>query len=137
MKKDLIKRFRGNLELAGYAQRSIQSYAGSVLRLKHHFNKPLEDINEEELRQYWLCCKNEFGWSPATLRISYSGIKLFFRKTLIRQWPLLNEVKFIREESLPTILSTQEVKTIIDALPTLQNQTFYLTLYSLGLRLRE
>jgi len=34
-------------------------------------------------------------------------------------------------------LSLQEVRKIIYALPTLQSHTFYLTLYSLGLRLRE
>lgn len=137
MKKNIISRFKENLELAGYAQRSIQSYSSSVLRLQRFYNKPLEDINEEELRQYWLTCKNEFGWSSATLRISYSGIKHFFAKTLVRSWPLLNEVRFVREETLPTILSTREVKLIIDSLSTLPNKAFYLTLYSMGLRLQE
>ena len=136
-KKNIINRFTENLELAGYSPRSIQSYKSSVLRLQRFFNKPLEDINEEELRQYWLACKDEFGWSAASLRISYSGIKHFFNKTLVRAWPLLGEVKFKREETLPTILSTQEVKLIIDSLDTFPNRAFYLTLYSLGLRLQE
>ncbi len=135
--KNIISRFTEDLELSGYAQRSIQSYKSSVLRLQRFYNKPLEDINEEELRQYWLTCKTEFGWSSATLRISYSGIKHFFNKTLVQEWPLLNEVKFHREETLPTILSTQEVKLIIDSFSTLHNKAFYLTLYSLGLRLQE
>jgi len=38
---------------------------------------------------------------------------------------------------LQTILSLKEVRKIIYALPTLQSHTFYLTLYSMGLRLRE
>jgi integrase len=71
------------------------------------------------------------------LRISYSGIKHFFTRTLVRPWPILNEVRFKRDETLPTVLSRQEVKQIIDSLPTLQSRTFYTTLYSLGLRLRE
>jgi site-specific recombinase XerD len=108
-----------------------------VLRLQRFYNKPLEKISEEQLRQYWLTCKNEFGWSAATLRISYSGIKQFFKRTLVRDWKLLGEVKFIREESLPTILSTSEVKRIIDNLTPFHNKAFYLVLYSLGLRLRE
>jgi len=133
----LIKRFREDLQLAGYAKRSIGSYVSSVLRLQRYYNKPLEDITEEQLRQYWLCCQNEFGWSAATLRISYAGIQHFFNKTLVRSWNIFNEIKWKREQTLPTILSLQEVREIIDALPTLQSHTFYLTLYSLGLRLRE
>ena len=80
--EDLIKRFKEDLQLAGYAKRSIQSYTSSVLRLQRFYNKPLEDITEEDLRQYWLCCQSEFGWSAATLRISYAGIQHFFTKTL-------------------------------------------------------
>ena len=134
---DLIKRFKEDLQLAGYAKRSIESYASSVLRLQRFYNKPLEHITEEDLRQYWLCCQSEFGWSAATLRISYTGIQHFFTRTLIRSWNIFNEIKWKREETLPTILSLAEVRKIIYALPTLQSHTFYLTLYSLGLRLRE
>ena len=42
--------FQEDLKLSGYAQRSIQSYISSVLRLQRFYNKPLEDITEEELR---------------------------------------------------------------------------------------
>jgi integrase/recombinase XerD len=134
---NLINRFKEDLQLAGYAKRSIESYVSSVLRLQRFYNKPLEDITEEDLRQYWLCCQSEFGWSAASLRISYSGIQHFFTRTLVRDWEIFNEIKWRREETLPTILSLKEVRKIIDALPTQQSRTFYLTLYSMGLRLRE
>ena len=134
---DLIERFKEDLQLAGYAKRSTESYVSSVLRLQRFYNKKPEDITEEDLRQYWLCCQNEFGWSAATLRISYAGIQHFFTRTLIRSWNIFNEIKWKREETLPTILSLREVKNIINELPTQQSYTFYLTLYSMGLRLRE
>lgn len=134
---DLITRFEEDLQLAGYAERSRQSYTSSVHRLQRFLQKPLDSITEEDLRQYWLACKSDFGWSSASLRISYSGIKHFFTRTLVRPWPILNEVRFKRDETLPTVLSRQEVKRIIDSLPTLQSRTFYTTLYSLGLRLLE
>jgi integrase/recombinase XerD len=134
---EIIKRFKEDLQLSGYAERSIGSYISSVLRLQRFYNKPLEEITEEELRKYWLSCQNETGWSAATLRISYSGISHFFRKTLVQPWTIFKDIKWKREQTLPTILSLQEVRRIIYALPTLQSRTFYLTLYSLGLRLRE
>ena len=116
---NLIKRFTEDLQLAGYAKRSRQSYVSSVLRLQRFYNKPLEDISEEDLRQYWLCCQSEFGWSAASLRISYAGIQHFFTRTLVRSWNIFSEIKWKREQTLPTILSLQEVRRIIYALPTL------------------
>ena len=134
---DLIKRFKEDLQLAGYAKRSIQSYSSAVIKLQRFYNKSLHDITEEQLRQYWLSCQNEFGWSAATLRISYSGIQHFFTKTLVRSWNIFNDIQWKREQTLPPILSLAEVRKIIYALPTVQSHTFYLTLYSMGLRLRE
>ena len=77
---NLIKRFKEDLQLAGYAKRSIDSYVSAVLRLQRFHNKPLENLSEEQLRQYRLCCQSEFGWSAATLRISYAGIQYFLPK---------------------------------------------------------
>jgi len=87
-------RFKENLQLAGYAKRSIEFYASSVLRLQRFYNKPLEDITEEELRQYWLCCQGEFGWSTATLRISYTRLQHFFTRTLVRPGNIFNKTKY-------------------------------------------
>ena len=102
----VIKRFTEDLQLAGYAQRSRQLYASSVLRLQRFYNKPLEDITEEQLRQYWLCCQREFGWSAATLRISYAGIQHFFTRVCVRSWNIFREIKWRREQTLPTIVSS-------------------------------
>ncbi len=38
---NLIQRFKEDLQLAGYAKRSIDSYVSSVLRLQRFYNKPL------------------------------------------------------------------------------------------------
>ena len=55
----------------------------------------------------------------------------------MRNWKLIKEVRFKREQTLPTVMSAGEAKRIICALPTLQSKVFYVTLYSLGLRLLE
>ena len=137
MKKDIYDRFISDLELKGYAKRSIDSYVKSVRQLQRFCNKPLSRITQADLKAYWLACKTEYGWSSATLRISYSGIKHFFSMVLVRKWKIFSQIRWKREESLPTVLSIKEVRRIICNLPTLQSKVFYLTLYSLGLRLQE
>ena len=137
MSTKLYERFISNLKLKSYAERSIDSYVKSVRQLQRFCNKPLSKITAEDLREYWLTCKQDYGWSEATLRISYSGIKHFFGTTLVRKWKILDEVKFKRQRGLPTVLGQQEVRRIICNLPTLQSKVFYVTLYALGLRLKE
>ena len=137
MSAKLYERFISNLELKGYAKRSIGSYVKAMQQLQRFCNKPLGQIKQSDLREYWLACKRDYGWADSTLRISYSGIKLFFSTTLVRKWRLLDEVKFTSKKSVPTVLGIGAVKRIICALPTLQSKVFYLTMYTLGLRLQE
>jgi len=137
MSTKLYDRMLSQLQLNGYRERSCQSYLKAVQQLQRFCNKPLSQVTQNDLRDYWWACKNDYGWSSATLRISYSGIKFFFSRTLVRRWKILKELSFKREETLPTVLSGAEVKRILCALPTLQSKVFYVTLYSLGLRLQE
>ncbi len=55
---DLIKRFKENLQLAGYAKRSIDSYDNAVLPIQRFYNtcynKGVRNITENEFRQYWV-----------------------------------------------------------------------------------
>jgi integrase/recombinase XerD len=137
MSKILLAKLDDDLKLAGYAKRSRQSYVRSVRQLMNFWSKPLEQIAEEEVREYWLHCKDELGWGSATLRISYSGIKFFYAHTLKRDWETLRLLKIQRQVTLPTVLSIDEVRLILESLPTPMNRAFYTTLYSLGLRLGE
>jgi len=134
---DYYNQYRGELKLKGFADRSIQSYTRAVRQLQNFYSKSLDEITEAELREYWLCCKEEVRWSNATMRISFSGIKHFYSYVVKRNWPLLREVKLKRDHTLPTVLSVDEVRLILRTLPHGQNRTFYQAVYSLGLRLNE
>jgi len=134
---DYYTRFCDDLKLRGYAKRSRQSYLRALRQLQNFFSKPLDEITEEEVREYWLYCKDELKWGSATLRISYSGIKHFFTFTIRQDWPLFSEIKFERHGTLPAVLSVEEVRIILATFPEGQNRTFFETVYSLGLRLTE
>ena len=138
MNGDLYDRYVTDLKLKGYAKRSRQSYRRSLRQFQNFTNKALEDATEEDLREYWLCCKEELGWSNATLRISYSAIKHFFANIVKRDWEVLRTVKFERQQTLPVVLNIDEVRAIISAMAHMpQNHAFFSLVYSCGLRLSE
>ncbi|MFB1079831.1 integrase, partial [Photobacterium damselae subsp. damselae] len=61
----------------------------------------------------------------------------FFKHVLQRDWEWLNIVKPPHVKTLPDILTPTEVSLLINATSQLRYQVFFLTLYSLGLRLGE
>jgi len=137
MNVNIYNRFESDLKLKSYANRSIQSYLRAVRQLQNFCCKEVEDITEEDVRCYWLYCKEDLRWGSATLRISYSGIQHFYTYTIKRDWPIFKAIRFERDMTLPVVLSVEEVRTILKALPEGQNRAFYQAVYSLGLRLGE
>jgi integrase/recombinase XerD len=137
MSKELLSKLDVDLKLAGYAKRSCQSYVRAVRQLMNYCMMPLHEIAEQQVREYWMHCKDELDWSGATMRISYSGIKFFFQHTLKRDWETLRLLKIRRHVTPPTVLSLDEVRLVLAALPTPMNHAFYTTVYTLGLRLGE
>ena len=125
------------LQLAGMSERTQQCYTRSVRMLVDFYNKTPDQITEVQLQDYFLHRKNKDKWSPATMRICYSGIKFFFINVLKRKWHTLKLAKAKREKRLPAVLAREEVKKILSHVTTFHNYAYLQTVYTCGLRLQE
>ena len=111
--------------------------ARAVRQLENYWHLPAEEISEQQVRDYFLYCRNDVGWSAATMRIAYSGIKFFYTKTLPMDWETIKLLKIKRLSTPPTVLSIDEVRLILTTAHTPQAKAFLTTVYSCGLRLAE
>jgi len=137
MTKDYYQNSMRALQLAGMSERTQQCYTRSVRMLVDFYNKTPDQISEVQLQDYFLHRRNADKWSAATMRICYSGIKFFFINVLKRDWHTLQLIYAKREQRLPTVLSVNEVWTILNAVTTPQNKTYLTTVYTCGFRLHE
>ena len=97
----------------GFAERTQKSYMQAVRQLAEYYNKPPDQISEEELRQYFLYLKNVKNASRSTITLALCGIKFFYERTMRRQWATLALVRPQREKKLPVVLSVEEVHQIL------------------------
>ncbi|MGH7491185.1 MAG: tyrosine-type recombinase/integrase [bacterium] len=102
-----------------------------------HFNKPPDQISEEQLRDYFLYVKNVKKWSRTASTIAICGIKFFHEKTLSRQWTTLKLVRPHRENRLPIILFTDEIRRALKCVRFERYRVCLLTIYTCGLRVLE
>lgn len=134
---ELRKRFTQDLQLAGMADRTVEMYVRAVRLLSEHYGKSPHLITEEELREYFLYCKNVKKHARATTTIAICGIKFFFEKTLQRQWTTFDLVRPKKEKKLPVVLSREEVHRILDTVRLPRYRACLTTIYACGLRLQE
>jgi len=137
MKSALKKKFIEDMQLKGYSERTRGSYLRAVRQLENFWAKAADEIPEAQVREYFLYCRNEAGWKPATVRIAYSGIKFFYATTMRTEWETLKLMKIKRITTPPTVLGVDEVRLILKAARTPQLKAFLTTVYSCGLRRAE
>ena len=75
-----------DMQLHGFAIRTQEAYLSAVRQLAKYYRKSPDQIEEEELRQYFLFLKNEKHAARNTCTLALCGIKFFFERTLGREW---------------------------------------------------
>ncbi len=133
----LRERMLQDLQLRGYALRSQERYICAVRQLAEHYNKPPDQLTDDELRKYFLHVTNIKKWSTSTIKIALSGIKFFFVHTLKKEWHTLDFVIPKRQKRLPVILTRKEIRRILDCVRMPYYRVCLFTIYSCGLRLTE
>jgi integrase/recombinase XerD len=126
-----------DMQLRGFAERTQEAYLSAVRQLAKHYRKPPDQIDEEELRQYFLFLKNEKHAARNTCTIALCGIKFFFERTLGREWKTFDFLRPQKEKKLPVVLSVEEVSRILKCVRLYHYRVCLTTIYACGLRLLE
>jgi integrase/recombinase XerD len=134
---ELRRRMLADLQLAGYSEKTQQSYLAAVRGLAKHYMRSPDQLREEEVRAFFLHLINERKAAPSTVRIYLYGIKFFFTKTLNRQWTFLDLVRPAKRKKLPVVLSQAEVRTILSAIRSPVVSMALRLIYVCGLRISE
>ena len=78
-----------DMQLRGLSVRTQETYIRVVRQLAEHYGQPPDQLNEEELRQYFLYLKNDKRVSRSSCTQVLSALKFLYEQTLRRKWPIL------------------------------------------------
>lgn len=126
-----------DMQLRGLSARTQETYAQAVSQLAKHYHKSPDQIDEEELRQYFLYLMNVKHVARNTCTIALCGIKFFYEHTLERQWHFLEFARPAKEKKLPVVLSVEEVAAILACVHVQHYRVCLTIIYACGLRLLE
>jgi site-specific recombinase XerD len=126
-----------DMQLAGLAERTHESYLRAVRKFAQWLKKAPDTASENDLRRYLLFIKNDQQWEANSLKVAYAGLKFFYVHTCPREWLTLSKLRIPKQLKLPTVLTIPEVDQLIEAIRKPALKCFFWTVYSLGLRLQE
>ncbi len=134
---ELRRRMIADLQLAGYSEKTQQSYLMAVRGLAKYYRRSPDQLTEEEVRAFFLHLINERKAAASTVRIYLYGIKFFFTKTLQREWAFLDLVRPAKRKKLPVVLSQTEIQTILEGIRSPVVALALRLIYLCGLRVSE
>ena len=131
------EKMTADLDLRGFASTTKKEYLQRAQNLVAYYDRPPTELGEREIREFLLYLVNERKTGSATQHMYIAAIKFLYTTTLNRPevvakipWPK-------RAQTLPDILTGEEVEQIFQKIASLKHRAILMTAYGAGLRISE
>lgn len=132
----LRQRMLDDMRMRKLAGKTQAAYVRAVRHLGIFLGRSPDTASAEDLRRFQLALVDR-GTSPITINATITGLKFFFETTL-DQPALMAKMQPVHvPQTLPVVLSRDEVARLISAAPNLKVQTALSVAYGAGLRASE
>lgn len=132
------KEYTDLLEQRRYSQSTIATYTNYFADFIRHFKeRNLNNISTEEVNQYILELIRENNISSSQQNQRINAIKFYYEKVLGREKQYIQINRPKKTKTLPNVLSSNEVKLLIDKTKNIKHKCIISLLYSGGLRRSE
>lgn len=133
----ITTRFIDDLKLSGKEPRTQQAYVRAVRKFSEFLVHSPDLATEDQLRNYLLHLAESKKWASSTINVAQQALKLFFRITCPKDWPVLKLAPVKTEQKLPVVISVDEVHTLLKLIEKPSMRCYFTVVYSMGLRLQE
>src|SRR5213594_3998361 len=134
----LRERMLEDMKVRNLAPNTQASYIQGVSMFARHFGRSPETIGPQEIRSYQVYLTTEKKLAPGTIAISNAALRFLYNVTLQRHCVLEEVIPMPQiPDTLPVVLSPEEVLEFLECVPHLKHRTILTTCYAAGLRISE
>jgi site-specific recombinase XerD len=124
------------MELKNLSSHTQRAYLAAVTGIARYYQKSPDKLIKEMVEDYLLYLKNEKGCAPNTCGTVLSGLRFFYNNVASEKIPIEYSARK-KVRTLPTVLTQEEIRDIINTPDNLKHRLILMTTYSAGLRASE
>jgi integrase/recombinase XerD len=133
--------YLSSLKVKRYSPRTISAYKSALLQVQKWCRKQLSQgidaLDAQSALRYFLYLNEERRSSYSTVRMHRFAVEYYFQNVLRRHIDLSFMKNMRKHTHLPSVLSKNEIETIIKKVPNVKHRMMISLLYSAGLRVSE
>ena len=136
--RQVPQEYSDKLLMLRYSQNTIRTYENCFLEFINYWNtKELVNIDQRDIQRYLLYLVQERQVSTSYQNQAINSIKFYYEKVLSGPRKVYYIERPIKEKTLPTVLSEEEVRSILSKVTNLKHKCLLMICYSGGLRISE
>lgn len=132
----LRERMAADLRICNYSARTVECYVSMMERFTREFQKPPGQLDPAEIRTFQVrMVESKVSWTQFNQAVC--ALRFFYRVTLPRDFAV-EHIPFAKtKRKLPTVLSVDEVRRLLNAPMCLKHRAVLSLIYATGARLNE
>ena len=136
-KEQVLLRMREDILLRGLSENTMLSYMLNARIFLEYCNRPAEQLNEHDIRNFLYYLIKEKKVMPQTVNTYSAAIRFLFAVTLNHTLNYLQIPRQKKRKTLPEVLTREEVYSIINSCLNIKHKAMLMVSYSSGLRVSE
>ena len=134
----LRQRMIEDMRIRNLSSNTQDSYLQQVSQFARHFGKSPAELCPDDIRAYQVYLTTERKLAPGSILIAVSALRFLYKVTLKTDWALGDVIPTCKKpQTLPTILSPEEVLQFLECVQSIKHRTILTTCYAAGLRISE
>ena len=134
----LRQRMIEDMQVRNLSPHTQAAYVQQVSLFARHFHQSPQTLGPEEIRTYQLYLTNERKLAPSSILQAVGALRFLYKVTLHRDWRWEDLIPAPKKpQTLPIVLSPQEVVQFLACVSGLKHRTILTTCYAAGLRISE
>jgi integrase/recombinase XerD len=136
--KSLREMMREDMQVRNLSPQTQSTYIQQVSLFARHFDKSPVELGPEEIRSYQIYLTNEKELAPSSVLTAVAALRFVYKVTLHKDWSFELAIPAPKKpETLPVVLSRDEVLQFLGCVEHIKHRTILTTCYASGLRISE
>ena len=132
----MLQKLATELKIRGFSEQTIKSYNFHNRKFLEFIKKEPQSIAVEDVKAFMAHLMSEKGLKPSSVSLAMSSLRFLYDEMMGKG--LFVNIKMPKlEKKLPTVLTKDEIRKLIDATDNEKHKLLIKMLYSSGLRVSE